>query len=89
MTGETAVIDERVRPFSSGGQFSNWSSSNCDRCINGGDRQLLPTCEIELAIGEAYLGDGTVSVEVARQVGYFDNKGYYVWPCGMYAELTG
>lgn len=75
---------ERVRPFSNGSQYSDWSGCNCERCTKGAHMlgfDALPTCEIELSIGEAYLGDGRVSADIAERMGYTANTSRYVWPC--------
>jgi hypothetical protein len=74
-----------IRPFANGSQFADWTGCNCDRCTKGA--HLLgpddwPTCEIELALGEAYLGDGKVTADIARRMGQTEHEGRYVWPCG-------
>jgi len=72
-----------MRPFSSGGQFSDWTGANCDRCTKGAHRlgaDALPDCEIELALGEAYLDDGNISDEIAKRMGY-KPLAAYCWQC--------
>lgn len=77
-------MTQQIRPFSSGSQYADWTGCNCDRCTKGAARlgpDALPTCEIELALGEAYFGSGKVSAEIAQRMGHTDHKGAYAWPC--------
>lgn len=74
----------RLRPFGSGSQYSDWTGCNCDRCEKGA--RLLgpdawPTCEIEAALIESYVGDGKVDEAIAERMGHTDNADSYVWPC--------
>lgn len=73
-------MTDRIRIFSNGSQFADWEASNCQRCKKWAGWDKLPTCEIDVALGEAYLGDGTVSQEIATRAGYDAEK--YVWCCG-------
>ena len=71
-----------MRPFSSGGQFGDWTSSNCDRCTKGAHRlepTAMPDCPLELALGEAYIGDGNITDEIAERMGC--DPGLYGWQC--------
>lgn len=75
---------QRVRPFFSGSQYGDWTSGNCDRCTKGAHRlgpDALPTCEIELALGEAYFGDGKVDADIAQRMGVTTSGVTYGWPC--------
>lgn len=75
-------MSERIRPFSSGSQYGDWKSSNCARCKKFDPNCARPeACEIDYAVGVAYLDDGTVSVEIARRMGYCENHGKYLWMC--------
>jgi|GEM_PF-3873415 len=67
---------ERIHPFSNGCQFGDWDDANCCRCVRYDD------CDICRALTEAMCGDGTVSAEIARRMGYFAREGAYNWPCG-------
>lgn len=83
-------MSDRVRPFCSGSQMGDWDLNNCESCaksINALDRDAtwesmkargLEPCEIEHAISRAYIGDGTVSAEIAERMGACDE---YTWPC--------
>ena len=74
-------MTDRIRIFSSGSQYGDWVGSNCERCTKY-DVNDLPTCEIDEAIGMAYMGDGMVTPEIAHRAGYTpENQGRYVWPC--------
>ena len=76
-------MDDRIRPFSCGSQFSDWQMSNCERCKKYSERiEDPPLCEIDYDLGMAYLGDGTVSPDIAKRMGYTDNQGKYNWQCG-------
>jgi len=72
-----------MRPFSNGTQYMDWVGANCDRCTKGAHRlgpDALPDCEIELALGEALCGDGSVTDEIAWRMGYYPD-GSYCWMC--------
>ena len=74
-------MTEQIRPFSSGSQYRDWQSSNCERCKKFPLHVNPEKCEIDYAIIVAHLDDGTVSVEIAQRMGYYDNRGSYVWKC--------
>lgn len=77
-------MTERIRPFSNGTQYGDWTSVNCERCAKGANYTVgpdeWPGCEIEAALIEGYIGDGTVSSEIAERMHY--QPGKYVWQCG-------
>lgn len=59
-----------VRPFSSGSEFSFWVSRNCATCRKYNAAEWNPgDCEIDKALGLAYMGDGRVSEEIAKRAG--------------------
>ena len=68
-------MNEEVNPFSCGSQYGDWRSRNCDRCLKSYDNQVqAPTdgmgpCDIDNAIGLAYIGSGRVSSEIASRMG--------------------
>lgn len=83
MTTQLTVIQDRFRPFHCGTQHADWESCNCDRCTkNTPAGEGLPTCEIQQAIFEAFCGDGTVTSDVARRMGYADHRTAFLWQCG-------
>lgn len=73
--------DYKFYIFSSGSQYGDWVASNCERCAKY-DVNDLPTCEIDEALGLAYLDDGKVTPEIALRAGVNEeNANKYVWPC--------
>jgi len=73
-----------IHPFYSGSQYADWTICNCARCSKGAHLlgpDALPTCEIELALGEAYILDGKVNAEIARRMGYAAEGWAYTWQC--------
>lgn len=81
-----------VRPFANGCQFMDWLDKNCCNCTryswakdaSGETRPALEEgqeCQIELALHGAAWGDGKVSREIARRMGY-TNTLKYGWRCG-------
>ena len=75
-------IEKKHRAFSTGSQYADWSSRNCDSCKKGFDKKRSKfRCDYEFALGAAYCGDGQITEEVARAVGCLDNKGCYIWEC--------
>lgn len=68
------------RPFSNGSQFGDWQSSNCFRCKKYNEDYRL-SCPIDVAIGMAYIGDGTVSEDIYKRMGADSNINAYVWMC--------
>jgi hypothetical protein len=78
--GQLKVIEDRERPFHCGTQAADWSCSNCDRCKKSAQAEEPFRCEIQEAIAEAYMTDGTVSREVAARMGYVDCR-QFLWAC--------
>lgn len=76
-------MSDNLQPFSNGSQYADWQMSNCERCKKYNPAKASPeACEIDYAIGSAYLGDGAVSEDIARRMGYTDHRDAYNWPCG-------
>ena len=73
---------QRYHPFSNGTQFLDWEDRNCCRCAlyHDGPIDEAP-CELDRALGDAQMDDGTVSREVADGLGFLDNRDRYTWPC--------
>jgi hypothetical protein len=71
-----------VRPFDCGAQFCDWCLSNCNSCtLYDYDN---PKCEIDRAIGIAFIVSGEVSDEIARRMGInpdSEEVGPYIWRC--------
>lgn len=82
----------KVYIFSNGTQFADWTDRNCDRCKKGASVILepheWPTCEIEYAIGVAYIGSGKIDEEIAKRAGVSEEtKGCYTWECNEYERI--
>lgn len=96
-TNDMAPI--RVRPFSNGSQFSDWEDRNCWRCKKSyhnnppGKREdgydMPYNCELDEAITVAYLGDGTLSEEQGKRIGYTESDPpHYTWKCAEFEKNT-
>ncbi len=82
--------DARVRPFYCGTQMGDWTARNCERCVKGWRHEHGSDirCDIDGAIAVGYIGDGTVSAEIARRMGYVkESPPAYTWDC-LERELT-
>lgn len=86
---------EEVRPFSCGSQYGDWRSRNCYRCVKSYEntkpepKDGMGPCDIDNAVGMAYIGSGSVTPEIAKRMGYSgENEGAYGWDCPE-RELTG
>lgn len=77
---------DSVRPFSCGSQYGDWRDRNCFRCVKSYEHMEpkpengLGPCEIDNAVGLAYIGSGSVTPEIATRMGYSD-IGVYGWDC--------
>jgi len=73
---------ETERPFDSGSQFADWQARNCERCVKWDENDADPEkCDLDYAIGSAYIGDGEVPVEIARRIGRREGEARYTWDC--------
>ena len=82
MNTQLPVIQDRCRPFSCGTQRLDWEASNCDRCVkNTPPERGMPDCDIQRAICEASWGDGSITADVSRRMGYSENPLAFVWQC--------
>ena len=73
---------EKIRPFCCGSQFADWVSYNCQNCKKQYDEDNMQYhCDIEEAIGDGYVGDGTIPFEIWKRMGGEANKGAYNWEC--------
>lgn len=73
--------DERIYPFSCGSQYTDWQAGNCDGCLKYNPEKFDGACDIDGAIGLAYIGEGWVTPEIAQRMGYIGNEDAYGWPC--------
>lgn len=77
----------RVRPFCNGSQHRDWLDRNCWRCIKYDAETPPKDCEIDAALGESMFGDGTISAEMAKRMGFTDPL-TYSWDCPERREDT-
>ncbi|MHB0967422.1 MAG: hypothetical protein ACYC36_13315 [Bellilinea sp.] len=77
----------RHYPFSSGTQFADWTENNCRRCKRYGTKPDPEKCEIDFAFGDAFWGDGSVSEDIAKRMGYLDNQRSLVWRCNEFEPI--
>jgi hypothetical protein len=71
-----------LRPFDSGSQYADWQARNCERCRKWNPEEADPArCDLDYALGSAYLGDGQVDVEIARRIGRRPGEARYTWDC--------
>lgn len=74
---------KKHRPFSTGSQYNEWTSRNCGSCKKAFDQKPVEgfRCDWEKALCVAFLHNGQVSEEVAKAIGYLDNKECIIWEC--------
>ncbi len=76
---------ERIRPFSCGSQYVDWTIANCHSCSKAWDGNTdwrnPSRCEIEDRLLLACFNDGMISPEIAKRMGYPENGDEYIWPC--------
>lgn len=78
---------ERSNPFSTGSQFADWCSRNCDRCVKYEPEGAPAACEIDHALLAAQCGDGSVTQDIAERLGYVEGTAFtedgffYTWDC--------
>ncbi len=76
------MSDTAIRPFSSGTQFGAWRERNCEGCKLYNEDVFDGQCQIDEALGLAYMGGGTVTAEIAQRMGYEDVvPGPWTWDC--------
>lgn len=74
--------ERKHRAFSTGSQYADWNSRNCDSCKKGFDKRHSKfRCDYEFALGVAFCGDGLITEEVARAIGFLDSEGCDIWEC--------
>ena len=79
-------MSDEIRPFSCGSQYGDWRSRNCDKCTKGyhnhkpEPKNGMGPCDIDNAIGMAYLGSGSVAKKIAERMGFASSL-EYSWAC--------
>lgn len=81
-------MSQRYTPFSCGTQGLDWRCRNCFRCTKGYDNAKREwRCDIERAVDEAYMDDGSVDETTAIRMGLLpNNQGRFQWLCTEYFE---
>lgn len=70
-------MSERVSVFSCGSQYHDWQSRNCERCMLYNPETYYKRCELELAMFDSYLGNGSLAPEIAERLGYVEGVGFW------------
>ena len=71
--------EKKTRPFFCGTQVADWKCRNCYECAKGyADDAAKWNCDLELALDESFMCDGTLSDEHAKRMGAC---GKYNWDC--------
>jgi len=72
-------MSEPIRPFACGTQFMDWERRNCERCAKAwADDEFH--CDLQKALSLGAVGDGTITTEVARRIGFTDPL-RFSWDC--------
>jgi len=62
--------ESKCHPFSNGTSYMDWKANNCDRCKHGySDVAQHWPCDLEKAIDEACIYDGSIEWTIARRMG--------------------
>ena len=63
-------MEQTVFLFCSAKQFTAWMSENCGNCRKGSDADR--GCDLSAALRDAQFRGGSVPLDVAERLGYFD-----------------
>ena len=75
-------MSEDVRPFATGSQYGAWKGRNCHRCAKYNEDKYDGACEIDGALGLAYIGHGHVAADIAERMGcVLIQPEPYTWDC--------
>lgn len=80
-------MSAEIYPFSNGSQYGDWRDRNCFRCVKSYESKEpkpidgLGPCDIDNALGLAYIGSGKVKSEIGKRMGWDHNKPFYGWDC--------
>jgi hypothetical protein len=82
-----------VRPFDNESQFRDWEANNCDHCVKAWKDGLFDknghavyACDIDAALTVAYCGDGMITSDIAKRMGFNDMGHWYCWSCKEFVE---
>lgn len=75
-------MTREVQPFDSGTQYGAWRAHNCYECAKFNPDKFDGQCDIDEAIGLAYIGSGKISERIAERMGYRNIvPGPWTWEC--------
>ena len=73
---------KKYKPFAIGSQYAEWTTKNCGSCKKGYDEKRNKfRCDYECTLAYAYCDDGQITEEMAKSIGYLDNKDCIIWEC--------
>ena len=71
------TINSRITPFANGSEYLSWLEGNCYKCEKYAPDAMSVedgACEIELALGEGSIGDGTIERTIFDRMGKSSGK---------------
>jgi len=75
-------VSKGIIPFSNGSSFMDWQCLNCDSCKKFNEDDPEKSCEIDYALAIGSIGDGTISEDIAKRMGF--SEGYAPRVCGEF-----
>lgn len=70
------------KPFAKFEFYKEWTARNCDSCKKGFDNKRRQFgCKGERMLCVAMIGNGKVTKEVAKAIGFLDSEGCDLWEC--------
>ena len=84
-----------IRPFDSGSHHLDWENYNCCRCTKYPDDMQWTTeesraliCPILMAISEAAIGDGLITKDIAKRMGFpnWTEPLNFMWRCTEFED---
>ncbi len=63
-------MEETVFLFCSKKQYTSWKTENCGNCLK--ESAGFPGCALSAALTDALFMEGTVPLNIAERIGYFD-----------------
>lgn len=77
------MSENRETPFANGTEYGLWCEVNCAKCVRLDieDRYGEDSCDIECALAEGAMFDGTVSETIWSRMGGPGQKPGVIWRC--------
>ncbi len=75
-------MEETVFLFCSRKQLATWKSENCGNCRK--ESAVHPVCDLSAALRDALFLEGSVPLNVAERLGYFDTDDGPAFPPGAW-----